>query len=285
MFIIYDRMLKIDDQIGDFRMIRDITIGQYYSGESVIHRMDPRTKLAITFVYAISLFLCKDWIMILTATVFLCTYVVVSRVPLTYICKGLKVIWMFIFFTAIFSVFNGDGNVIWSWHRLRITDKSVMTTVLVVVRLVYLIIGSSVMTYTTRPMNLANGLESSLGFLKKVKVPVAEMAMMLMIALRFIPIFMEELDKIMKAQLSRGADFESGNIFRRIKSYVPVFVPLFVSAIRRAIDLAQAMDARCFDGSEGRSRMNPLKYSGTDYVGYAIVLMYLGCMIVYRCVL
>ncbi len=278
-------MFKIDDQIGDFRMIRDITIGQYYSGESVIHRMDPRTKLAITFVYAISLFLCKDWIMILTATVFLCTYVAVSRVPLTYICKGLKVIWMFIFFTAIFSVFNGDGNVIWSWHRLRITDKSVMTTVLVVVRLVYLIIGSSVMTYTTRPMNLANGLESSLGFLKKVKVPVAEMAMMLMIALRFIPIFMEELDKIMKAQLSRGADFESGNIFRRIKSYVPVFVPLFVSAIRRAIDLAQAMDARCFDGSEGRSRMNPLKYSGTDYVSYAIVLVYLGCMIVYRCVM
>ena len=183
-------MFKIDDQIGDFRMIRDITIGQYYSGESVIHRMDPRTKLAITFVYAISLFLCKDWIMILTATVFLCTYVAVSRVPFTYICKGLKVIWMFILFTAIFSVFNGDGNVIWSWHRLRITDKSVITTVLVVVRLVYLIIGSSVMTYTTRPMNLANGLESSLGFLKKVKVPVAEMAMMLMIALRFIPIFM-----------------------------------------------------------------------------------------------
>lgn len=266
-------------------MIRDITIGQYYSGNSVIHRMDPRTKLAITFLYAISLFLCKDWIMILAATAFLCIYVAVSRVPITYICRGLKVIWMFILFTAIFSVFNGDGRVLWSWHRLRITDNSVMTTVLVVIRLVYLIIGSSVMTYTTRPMNLANGLESSLGFLKKIKVPVSDMAMMLMIALRFIPIFMEELDKIMKAQLSRGADFESGNIFKRIKSYVPVFVPLFVSAIRRATDLAQAMDARCFDGSEDRSRMNPLKYSGTDYASYAIVLVYLGCMIVYRCVM
>ena len=127
-------------------MIRDVTIGQYYSGDSVVHKMDPRTKLAITFVYAISLFLCKDWIMILAATIFLCTYVAVSRVPITYICKGLKVIWMFILFTAIFSVFNGDGNVIWSWHKLRITDASVMTTVLVVVRLVYLIIGSSVMT-------------------------------------------------------------------------------------------------------------------------------------------
>lgn len=266
-------------------MIRDITIGQYYGGDSVVHRMDPRTKLALTFIYAISLFMCKDPWMLGGATIFLAVYIYISRVPISFICKGLKVIWMFILFTALFSVFNGDGHVLWSWHRLRITEESVMTTVLVVARLVYLIIGSSVMTYTTRPMNLANGLESGLGFLKKIHVPVSEMAMMLMIALRFIPIFMEELDKIMKAQLSRGADFESGNMIKRIKSYVPVFIPLFVSAIRRATDLAQAMDARCFDGSEGRSRMDPLKYSGIDYITYGIVLLYLAFMIAYRIIM
>ena len=261
-------------------MIRDITIGQYYTGNSVIHRMDPRTKLAVTFLYAISLFLCKDWWMIIAATIFLVIYVAVSRVPITYISKGLKVIWIFILFTAIFSVFNGDGNVIWSWHRLRITDKSVMTTVIVVIRLVYLIIGSSVMTYTTRPMNLANGLESSLGFLKKLKVPVAEMAMMLMIALRFIPIFMEELDKIMKAQIARGADFESGNIFKRAKAMVPLLVPLFISAFRRANDLAMAMEARCYRGGEGRTKMKPLIYHKRDYIAYGCIAAYMVISIV-----
>ena len=266
-------------------MIRDITIGQYYSGNSVVHRMDPRTKLVITILYALTLLLCNGWILIGVSTMSLAVYIGISKVPISYIFKGLKPLMFFVLFTAVFSLFGGRGEVIWQWHGLKITDEGVMGTVLMIVRLVYLVIGSSVMTYTTRPISLANGMETGLAFLKKLHVPVAEMSMMLMIALRFIPVFMEELDKIMKAQLSRGADFESGNIIRRIKSYVPVFVPLFVSAIRRASELALAMDARCFDGSEGRSRMNPLRYSRIDAVTYVIVNLYVVCFIVCRCLI
>lgn len=265
-------------------MIRDITIGQYYSGNSVIHRLDPRTKLFITILYAVSVFLCRDVYMVASATIFLCVYVAVSSVPIGHICRGLKAVWLMILFTAVFSVFGSSGRILAEWHGLTVTDRSLQSTALMAVRIVYLIIGSSVMTYTTRPIALANGLEQALGFLKKVRVPVAEMSMMLMIALRFIPVFIEELDRIMKAQLSRGADFESGNIFKRIKSYVPVLVPLFVSAVRRASDLAQAMDARCFDGSEGRSRMSPLAYTGIDYIAYAVVILYTAALIVYRVV-
>lgn len=263
-------------------MIRDITIGQYYKGSSIIHRLDPRTKLFLTLMYAISVFLCDDVITICAATVFLVLYIAVSTVPIAYICRGLKLVWTMVVFTAVFSIFGNSGNVIWSWHGLKITDKSVMTTVLMAVRIVYLVLGSAVMTYTTRPMALANGLEKSLGFLKKIGAPVSEMAMMLMIALRFIPIFMEELDKIMKAQLSRGADFESGNLYKRIKSYVPVFIPLFASAVRRATDLANAMDARCYGGSSERTKMNPLVYTSIDYAAYVVVILYVAALVVYR---
>lgn len=186
-------------------------------------------------------------------------------------------VWIFIAFTALFSLFNGSGEVLFTIWKLHITTGSLYTTIRVTVRLIYLILGSAVMTYTTMPMSLAAGLESALGFLKVFKIPVAELAMILTIALRFIPVFMEELDKIMKAQLSRGADFESGNIFRRVKSYIPVLIPLFVSAIRRATDLAEAMDARCFYGGEGRSRMNPLRYERADYFAYAIIDFICGC--------
>lgn len=263
-------------------MIRDITIGQYYNTKSVIHDLDARTKLIITIVYAITIFCCNDLWTFLAATVFLACYVALSRVPVSFICRGLKVVWAFILFTAFFSLFHGDGNVLVTIWRFQITTGSLKATGIVVFRFVYLIFGSSVMTYTTLPLSLTAGLEKLFGFLKVFHVPVSDMALMLSITLRFIPILMEELDKIMKAQLSRGADFENGNIFKRIRSYVQVFIPLFVSAIRRATDLALAMDARCYHGSENRSNMNPLKYQTADIVAYGILVLYAGIILGYK---
>lgn len=263
-------------------MLKDITIGQYYDVQSVIHRLDARTKLILTIVYAVTLFFCSDLWLFALATIALVVYIGCSHVPISFMLKGLKVIWIFILFTAIFNLFGGKGTVLWRFWHLSVTKEGLMTTLKVTFRLIYLILGSSVMTYTTMPMSLAAGLESLCGFLKKIRVPVAEMAMMLTIALRFIPIFMEELDKIMKAQLSRGADFESGNLFKRIKCYIPVFIPLFVSAIRRATELAQAMDSRCFHGGEGRTRMHPLKYTWCDFVVYGILIMYVCVIVFYR---
>lgn len=263
-------------------MLKDITIGQYYNVESVIHRLDARTKLILTILYAISLFICNDIWMFSFAALFLTIYIILSRVPFVHMVKGMKMIWLFILFTAVFSLFGGRGTVLWELGFLHITDDGPAMTGKIIVRLSFLILGSAVMTYTTMPMSLAAGLESLLGFLKIFRVPVAELAIMLSIALRFIPIFMEELDKIMKAQMSRGADFESGNIFKRIRACVPVFIPLFASAIRRAEELAEAMDARCFHGGEGRTRMHPLQYGMRDYVTYFIAACYFAGMIVYR---
>ena len=266
-------------------MIRDITIGQYYPAKSVLHRLDPRTKFMGTLGFLISVFLFHTFLGYAVATAFLVAMIAISKVPVKFMFKGLKAIVMILLITVVFNIILTPGEVLWRFGIIKVTREGLVLAGRMAIRLVYLVIGSSIMTLTTTPNQLTDGLERLLRPLNKIRVPVHEIAMMMSIALRFIPILLEETDKIMKAQLSRGADFESGNIFKRIKSYVPVFVPLFVSAIRRATDLAQAMDARCFDGSEGRSRMNPLKYSGTDYVSYAIVLVYLGCMIVYRCVM
>ena len=216
---------------------------------------------------------------------FTALFVAASKVPAKFYFKSMKVIIFIIIVTSILNVFYGSGDPLVQWGIFKITLNGINRAIFVSVRIICLILASSCLTFTTSPTELTDAIERLMKPLNKVHFPVHEIAMMMSIALRFIPILLEETDKIMKAQLSRGADFESGNIFKRLKSYVPVFVPLFVSAIRRATDLAQAMDARCFDGSEGRSRMNPLKYSGTDYVIYAIVLVYLGCMIVYRCVM
>ena len=266
-------------------MLRDITLGQYYQADSIIHKLDPRVKLATTLIFIISLFVFDNIAGYAVAAIFLIIVIKLSKVPFKFMVKGMKAIVFLLLLTVICNLLLTPGKPVVTFWKLTITKEGLRLAGLMAVRLSFLIIGSSIMTLTTTPNQLTDAMEKMMGPLKKIKVPVHEIAMMMSIALRFIPILLEETDKIMKAQLSRGADFESGNIFRRIKSYVPVFVPLFVSAIRRAIDLAQAMDARCFDGSEGRSRMNPLKYSGTDYVSYAIVLVYLGCMIVYRCVM
>lgn len=257
-------------------MLRDITIGQYYNTDSLLHRLDPRVKLLGTLVFLVSLFLKRSILAYLFITVVLITMIRLSRVPFSFMVKGLKMIWILLLLTVPMNLFLTQGEVLVSWKVFSITREGIETAVFTVVRLVYLIIGSSLMTLTTTPNQLTDGLEKGLGFLKKLKVPVHEIAMMMSIALRFIPILMEETDKIMKAQMARGADFESGKLWKRIKSLIPLLVPLFVSAFRRANDLAMAMEARCYRGGEGRTKMKPLKYERRDRAAYLLMFLYLA---------
>lgn len=261
-------------------MLRDITLGQYYPVDSILHRLDPRVKLMGTLVFIISLFLFENFIGYIIATVFLVSIIVLSKVPVSFMFRGLKAIVVLLLITVIINLFATPGEVVWSFWKLSITKEGIHTATFMMLRLIYLIIGSSVMTLTTTPKNLTDGLEKSLSPLNKIKIPVHEIAMMMSIALSFIPILMEETDKIMKAQMARGADFESGNIFRRVKSLVPLLVPLFVSAFRRAGDLAMAMEARCYHGGNGRTKMKPLKYGVRDLIAYLVLAVYLAAIIV-----
>lgn len=261
-------------------MIRDITLGQYYPADSVIHKLDPRVKLVTTMAYIVSLFVAKGALGYVVATIFLATVIRLSQVPFKFITKGLKAIIMLLMITVVFNLFLLDGDVVlWRFGFLRITDNGLRTAIFMAIRLVYLIIGSSVMTLTTTPNDLTDGLEKLMGPLKRFRVPVHEIAMMMSIALRFIPILLEETDKIMKAQLARGADFESGNLVQKVKSMVPLLVPLFISAFRRANDLAMAMEARCYHGGGGRTKMKPLHYENRDRMAYTVVVFYLIMMI------
>ena len=249
-------------------MLRDITLGQYYQADSVIHRLDPRVKLGATILFIISLF------------AFHGVGGPVSGVPFRFMIKGMKSIVFLLSITVIFNLFLTPGEPVFSLWKLTVTREGVKLAVLLSVRLGLLIIGSSVMTLTTTPNQLTDGLEKMLKPLNKLKVPVHEIAMMMSIALRFIPILMEETDKIMKAQLARCADFESGNLIRKAKSLVPLLVPLFISAFRRANDLAMAMEARCYRGGEHRTKMKPLHYEKRDYMAYLVVLCYLAAGVV-----
>ena len=256
-------------------MIRDITIGQYYPAKSVLHRLDPRVKLVSTLLYLISLFLFKSIPGYIVATVFLVAVIRLSKVPFSYIVKGLKPIVMLLMITVLFNLFmTRDGEVLFHAWIFTITEGGLRTAVYMAIRLIYLIIGSSLMTFTTTPNELTDGIEKLLHPLNKIRVPVHEVAMMMSIALRFIPILLEETDKIMKAQIARGADLESGNIIQRAKNMIPILVPLFVSAFRRANDLAMAMEARCYRGGEGRTKMKPLKYQSRDRMAYIVVVAY-----------
>ena len=260
-------------------MLRDITIGQYYNTDSILHRLDARVKLLGTLVFLISLFLKRDVPAYILITVVLITMIRLSHVPFSFMVKGLKMVWILLFLTVPMNLFLTQGDVLVSWKMFSITREGIEIAVFTVVRLVYLIIGSSLMTLTTTPNQLTDGLEKGLGFLKVIKVPVHEIAMMRSIALRFIPILMEETDKIMKAQMARGADFESGKLFKRIKSLIPLFIPLFVSAFRRANDLAMAMEARCYRGGQGRTKMKPLIYEKRDKMAYLLMFLYLAVVI------
>lgn len=262
-------------------MIRDITIGQYYPVDSKLHRLDPRVKIVCTLLYLISLFLFQNIFGYLAATIFLVTVIRISKVPFKFIVKGLRPIIMLLMITVIFNLFlTKTGNVIFEVWILQITDDGVRTAFFMMLRLIYLILGSSIMTFTTTPNALTDGIERLLWPLRKIKIPVHEIAMMMSIALRFIPILLEETDKIMKAQIARGADLESGNIVQKAKAMIPILVPLFVSAFRRATDLAMAMEARCYRGGEGRTKMKPLIYQKKDYAAYAVTLVYLAVAIV-----
>ena len=260
-------------------MIRDITIGQYYPADSVLHRLDPRVKLVGTLVFLISLFLFDSLIGYIVAGLFLATMIKISKVPFSFIVRGLKTIIVLMLFTVTFNLFLTEGQILWQWKFLKITVEGIELALFMALRLVFLIIGSSLMTLTTTPNQLTDGLETGLAPLKKLHVPVHEISMMMSIALRFIPILLEETDKIMKAQQARGADFEEGKLLDRAKALVPVLVPLFVSAFRRANDLAMAMEARCYRGGEGRTRMKPLKYTKRDRMAYLCLVAYLVVLV------
>ena len=266
-------------------MIRDITIGQYYPAKSVLHRLDPRVKLVATLLYLISLFLFKNILGYLVTTVFLIAIIKLSKVPFRYIMRGMKPIMMLLLITLLFNLFlTREGDVLFHAWIFTITEGGLRTAILMAIRLVYLITGSSLMTFTTTPNELTDGIESLLKPLNKIHVPVHEIAMIMSIALRFIPILLEETDKIMKAQIARGADFENGNIIQRAKNMVPLLVPLFISAFRRANDLAMAMEARCYHGGDNRTQMKPLHYESRDYISYVVMWTYLGIAIVFRIV-
>lgn len=262
-------------------MIRDITIGQYYPADSPLHKMDPRVKLFATVIYVITLFCFKGLVGLALITAFLYAVIKISKVPFKFMTKGLKAIVVLVVITSLFNLLATPGDIVfWKWGSLQITDKGIINAFLMTIRLIYLILGTSLMTLTTTPNQLTNGLETALAPLNKIHIPVHSIAMMMSIALRFIPILIEETDKIMKAQMARGADFENGSLMQKAKAMVPLLVPLFVSAFRRAEDLAMAMEARCYNGGEGRTKMKPLKYEKRDYVGYAVVLGFLLLVII-----
>ncbi len=260
-------------------MIRDITIGQYYPTDSILHRLDPRVKLIGTFLFIISLFIFQSFYGYVVVTIFLISVIKLSRVPFRFIIKGLKAVVILLLFTVFFNMFFLPGEPLVEFYFITITKEGLISAGFMAIRLTYLIIGSSLMTFTTTPNQLTDGLEKVLRPLNRIKVPVHEISMMMSIALRFIPILLEETDKIMKAQMARGADFESGGILKRAKSLIPLLVPLFVSAFRRANDLAMAMEARCYRGGDGRTKMKPLHYQRRDYVAYIGMLVYLGAII------
>ena len=265
-------------------MIRDITLGQYYPANSVLHRLDPRVKFVGTLLFIISVFVFHTFPGYAVATIFLAAMIGISKVPVKFMFKGLKAIFIILLITVLFNMMLTPGEVLWKLGFFKVTREGLIMAGKMAIRLTYLVIGSSIMTLTTTPNQLTDGLESLLGPLKKIKVPVHEIAMIMSIALRFIPILLEETDKIMKAQIARGADFESGNIIQKAKSMVPLLVPLFISAFRRANDLAMAMEARCYNGGEGRTQMKPLRYHSRDYIAYLIVFLYLGVAFVFRVV-
>ena len=260
-------------------MLRDITLGQYYPADSVIHKLDPRVKLFGTLIYIISLFVFKGLPAFILAAIFLVVLIKLSKVPFSYMVKGLKTIVLIMLYAAVFNLFLTPGTKLVSFWIFTITYEGLKNAVVMMVRLIFLIIGTSLMTLTTTPNELTDGLEKALSPLKYIKVPVHEIAMMMSIALRFIPILIEETDKIMKAQMARGADFEHGNLIQKAKNMVPLLVPLFVSAFRRANDLAMAMEARCYRGGEGRTKMKPLHYQKRDRMAYLTLLVYLAAVI------
>lgn len=263
-------------------MIRDITLGQYYASESPIHRLDPRTKIMGVLLFIVGLFFVKNFVGFVICAAFLGIAIIISGVPLSFILRGMKPILMILMFTFILNIFMIDGNVLWSWKFLKITEEGIYRAFFMGFRLILLIIGSSLLTLTTKPIELTDGLEKLMWPLSKIGVPAHEIAMMMSIALRFIPTLLQETDKIMKAQQARGADFESGNIIQRAKALIPILVPLFISAFHIASDLAMAMEARCYRGGKGRTRMNAIKFCANDLVAGVFIVLLIAAILLSR---
>lgn len=245
-------------------MIKDITIGQYLPGESPIHKLDPRVKISITFVFIINLFIINSFTGYIPSLLFMAASIFISRIRVKYILKGLKPIIVILLLTAILNIFLTPGTVLYALGPLKVTREGLRLAGFMVLRLIFLIVGTSMLTLTTSPIQLTDGIENLLNPFKKIGIPAHELAMMMTIALRFIPTLIDETDKIMKAQMARGADFESGNIVKRAKNMIPLLVPLFISSFRRADDLAMAMEARCYRGGTNRTRMKQLKIESRD---------------------
>lgn len=260
--------------------MREITLGQYYKADSVIHRLDPRTKLFITVVLLAAVCLTKNSICYLLLLLSVIIYIGLSKVPFRYMLRGLKPVILIIAFSMVMHLFTKEGNVICSLGWIRFTDTGVNNAVIIGIRMILMILGASVLTYTTLPTDLADGMEKSLGWMERFKVPVHDMTMMMSIALRFIPILVEELNRIMKAQMSRGVNFDEGNMMVRLKRLVSVIVPLFVSAVRRSNELAMAMNARCYRGGLGRTKLRPLEYQSGDYIAYGFAILFLVILLV-----
>lgn len=263
-------------------MIRDITLGQYYPEQSVIHRLDARTKILGTLLYIIEIFLVNSFGGFGLVILALGVLIGISRVPVRFIFKGLKAVVFIILLTFVLNLFMFDGTVLWHWKFLTITYEGLYRSCFMALRLILLIIGTSMLTLTTKPMELTDGLEKLLKPFNRFGLPSHEIALMMSIALRFIPTLLEETDKIMKAQQARGADFESGNLIQRVKNMIPILIPLFVGSFRIAQDLALAMEARCYHGGVGRTRMKEIVFSRRDGVAGVLLAVFLGIVIASR---
>ena len=262
-------------------MLKDITLGQYFPGKSPIHLLDPRTKLIMLVVYIVALFTASGWISYGLLLAFLLTVIKISTIPPKSIVKGMKPLMLILVFTGVLNIFftAGEGEPLVDFWIITIYTEGLIRAVFMVSRILMLISCTFLLTYTTSPIALTDGLESLMNPLKKIKVPVHELAMMMCIALRFIPTLIEETDKIMNAQKARGADFESGSIMERAKALIPILVPLFISAFRRADELATAMECRCYHGGEGRTKMKLLRYTVWDFRAFGIGVLLLGATI------
>ncbi len=262
-------------------MIKDITIGQYFPGDTSIHKIDPRVKIILTFVYIVALFVVDNLFGFILVGAFILSVILISKLSFKIILKGLKPIIMLVAFTSVINIFFTTGDPLFKgldWGIFTPTKQGLYNAVFVVIRVVFLIIGTSILTYTTSPILLTDGLESLMKPLKYIKVPVHDISMMMTIALRFIPTLIDETDKIMSAQKSRGADFETGGLIKRAKALIPILIPLFVSAFRRAEDLAIAMECRCYNGGKGRTRLKKYQLELRDYVCMFIMVLLMAAI-------
>lgn len=263
-------------------MARNITIGQYIPGESCVHKLDPRTKIILALAFIAALFFVKNFTGYAIVFLFILLVIYLSKLKLAYLYKGLKPVIMLVTFTAILNLFitSGQGEPLFQFWIIKIYKEGIMLAIFMTLRLIFLIMGTSLLTLTTSPIELTDGIERLLKPFAVIGVPAHELAMMMSIALRFIPTLMDETEKIMKAQKARGADFDSKNIIKKAQSLVPLLVPLFISSFRRAEDLAMAMEARCYRGGEGRTRMKELKYTKLDFVAFAVFIVFFALIII-----